>query len=273
MSNFCYTGDQNPGEFFVMPWRMARTGKIKNAAIYISTLDMLSIVSKQIPAVSVYEANSGTKVSSRPLSSRKSGWLSLPVSVMIKKWIAHPNHPLRFRISIERDAGEDRELVSDFMWNITTPWLVMDTDIVDKQPSFLSSLHIPTHVDLRESSKERFRRQFVSETKKPQEPIHCKKVDMIINSSAVGWSEWLIRPINFNAYQCQGKCSKSIQKSFVNHAFLKALVHQSQGDGPVPKSCCVATKMKSITFLYINKEQRIVLQSFNDMVVEKCGCY
>ena len=40
----------------------------------------------------------------------------------------------------------------------------------------------------------------------------------------------------------------------------------------VPRACCVPTELSSISMLYIDEYDKVVLKNYHDMVVEACGC-
>ena len=219
--------------------------------------------------LSVFEVSS-RKGRSRLLPPRLfAGWLSFPVTLEVNRWMAHPDQPLRIKILVEDNNGG--KLMTPTHWNHTTPWLVIYRDVGNSQLQSRFPFGFRDDGRINGSSSKRPKRQINPEAKLLK-AVGCSKTDMIINTTAVGWSGWLIRPKTFNAYQCKGKCFKSIQ-NVVNHALLKALVHQKLGDAAAFKSCCVPTKMRPIPFLYYKEAHRIVLHSFNDMVVEECGCY
>ena len=56
-----------------------------------------------------------------------------------------------------------------------------------------------------------------------------------------------------------------------NHAVIQALVNSMNPrlvDGP----CCVPNKYSSLSLLYTDSSDRIVLKNYNEMIVDSCGC-
>ena len=56
-----------------------------------------------------------------------------------------------------------------------------------------------------------------------------------------------------------------------NHALLQSLLHHV-GEADIPPVCCAPSKMDSLTLLYFDKRENIVLKSFPKMLVKACGC-
>ena len=56
-----------------------------------------------------------------------------------------------------------------------------------------------------------------------------------------------------------------------NHAQVQSLLH-SVSSRLVPAPCCVPTALSSISMLYVDEADKVVLRNYRDMVVESCGC-
>ncbi|KAL9979112.1 hypothetical protein ACROYT_G016724 [Oculina patagonica] len=111
--------------------------------------------------------------------------------------------------------------------------------------------------------------------KKPeQEDYGCQKVDLIVHTKDLGLSTKSIWPESFNAYRCKGKCSLTPKKKFINHSLLKAFLKKKKGIKTDGEACCVPTKLRPMSFVYdIKGRGSFVLHTFQDMIVEECGCY
>ena len=103
----------------------------------------------------------------------------------------------------------------------------------------------------------------------------CRKEDLLVETSDLGWPAKVIRPESFNAYQCRGKCSLTQRKTFTPHALLEAFVNKSKkGNKTDGEGCCVPTKLRPLYVIYHVKEHGIYeLRTFQDMIIEECGCY
>ncbi|RVE61398.1 hypothetical protein OJAV_G00170200 [Oryzias javanicus] len=105
----------------------------------------------------------------------------------------------------------------------------------------------------------------------------CCKGQFYVNFKDIGWSDWIIAPSGYHANYCEGDCpnhmtnlgssSLSFHSTVINH-------YRMRGYGPFQniKSCCVPTKLRPMSMLYYNEEQRIIKKDIQNMIVEECGC-
>lgn len=101
----------------------------------------------------------------------------------------------------------------------------------------------------------------------------CRKVGMYVSFQSLGLSDKIIAPGGFSAHFCKGKCSSSQRKKFPNRSTLMALLEKKKGiKVDDDEACCVPTKLGPISVLLFDGSDNIVLQKFDDMVVEECGC-
>ncbi|ELT90528.1 hypothetical protein CAPTEDRAFT_110325 [Capitella teleta] len=100
----------------------------------------------------------------------------------------------------------------------------------------------------------------------------CQIKDLIVDFKVIGWSEWIVYPLSFNAYQCDGKCPLPVVQDYdpTNHAVLQSLMRIYDRDSTT-RPCCVPTKLKPLSMLYYEKDM-IVVRHHEDMVVDRCGC-
>ena len=100
----------------------------------------------------------------------------------------------------------------------------------------------------------------------------CRRVSMYASLKELGLSEDIMAPDGFNAYQCKGKCSSTQRKKFPNRWAIMALLEKKKGIEIDDEACCVPTKLAPISALVFEKNGYIVLKTFDEMVVEECGC-
>ncbi|CDQ56606.1 unnamed protein product [Oncorhynchus mykiss] len=105
----------------------------------------------------------------------------------------------------------------------------------------------------------------------------CCKRQFYVNFKDIGWSDWIIAPGGYHANYCEGDCpshvasitgsSLSFHSTVINH-------YRIRGYAPFQniKSCCVPTRLRAMSMLYYNEEQKIVKKDIQNMVVEECGC-
>uniref|UniRef100_A0A672YFM2 Growth differentiation factor 3 n=1 Tax=Sphaeramia orbicularis TaxID=375764 RepID=A0A672YFM2_9TELE len=101
----------------------------------------------------------------------------------------------------------------------------------------------------------------------------CKARRLYIDFRDVGWQGWIIAPQGYMANYCHGECPFPLSESLngTNHAILQTLVHSLDPHG-TPQPCCVPIRLSPISMLYYDNNDNVVLQHYQDMVVDECGC-
>ncbi|KAL7887179.1 hypothetical protein AOLI_G00049000 [Acnodon oligacanthus] len=101
----------------------------------------------------------------------------------------------------------------------------------------------------------------------------CSKKALHVNFKELGWDDWIIAPLDYEAYHCEGVCDFPLRSHLepTNHAIIQTLMN-SMDPGSTPPSCCVPTKLSPISILYIDSGNNVVYKQYEDMVVEQCGC-
>nr|AHA51405.1 TGF_beta domain-containing protein [Hormiphora californensis] len=101
---------------------------------------------------------------------------------------------------------------------------------------------------------------------------YCQKRELWIDFSSLGWN-WIIAPRGFDAFMCTGDCGLptvvSMKSKITNHAYLQAVMGSKHSS--IPEPCCSPTKLKNMTLLYLYGSG-YKLKSYEQMVVESCGC-
>ncbi|KAK4873766.1 hypothetical protein RN001_013126 [Aquatica leii] len=102
----------------------------------------------------------------------------------------------------------------------------------------------------------------------------CKRKQLYISFAEIQYDTWIVQPSGYEAYQCTGKCFYPVAEhlSPTKHAIVQALLH-SMAPSRAPRSCCVPTRLDSISLLYIDERGVLTYRfGYNDMVVAECGC-
>ncbi|XP_072426283.1 growth/differentiation factor 6-A-like [Chiloscyllium punctatum] len=101
----------------------------------------------------------------------------------------------------------------------------------------------------------------------------CSKKPLHVNFKELGWDDWIIAPLDYEAYHCEGVCDFPLRSHLepTNHAIIQTLMN-SMDPNSTPPSCCVPTKLSPISILYIDAGNNVVYKQYEDMVVESCGC-
>ncbi|KAJ8011093.1 hypothetical protein DPEC_G00054610 [Dallia pectoralis] len=105
----------------------------------------------------------------------------------------------------------------------------------------------------------------------------CCKRQFYVNFKDIGWNDWIIAPSGYHANYCEGDCpshvasitgsSLSFHSTVINH-------YRMRGYAPFQniKSCCVPTRLRAMSMLYHNEEQKIIKKDIQNMIVDECGC-
>lgn len=103
--------------------------------------------------------------------------------------------------------------------------------------------------------------------------FRCSKKPLHVNFRDLGWDDWIIAPLDYEAYHCEGVCDFPLRSHLepTNHAIIQTLMN-SMNPGNMPPSCCAPSKLSPISILYIDSGNNVVYKQYEDMVVESCGC-
>ncbi|KAM9385667.1 growth/differentiation factor 6-B [Pholidichthys leucotaenia] len=101
----------------------------------------------------------------------------------------------------------------------------------------------------------------------------CSKKSLHVNFRELGWDDWIIAPLDYEAYHCEGVCDFPLRSHLepTNHAIIQTLMN-SMNPSNMPPSCCAPSKLSPISILYIDSGNNVVYKQYEDMVVESCGC-
>lgn len=101
----------------------------------------------------------------------------------------------------------------------------------------------------------------------------CGRKPLYVDFSDVQWDDWIVAPPGYAAYYCDGNCPFPLNGNLntTNHAIVQTLVHAVDSRA-APKACCVPTSLSSISMLYLDEHEKVILKVYDDMVVEGCGC-
>ncbi|XP_032366502.1 bone morphogenetic protein 2 [Etheostoma spectabile] len=104
----------------------------------------------------------------------------------------------------------------------------------------------------------------------------CQRVPLFVDFEEIGWSGWIISPRGYNAYHCKGSCPFPLGESLraTNHATVRSIMTALKlSSDEVGAPCCVPDRLQSISLLYFDDEENVVLKQYDDMVALSCGCH
>uniref|UniRef100_A0A8C6T4E7 Inhibin subunit beta B n=1 Tax=Neogobius melanostomus TaxID=47308 RepID=A0A8C6T4E7_9GOBI len=97
-----------------------------------------------------------------------------------------------------------------------------------------------------------------------------------IDFRLIGWNDWIIAPAGYYGNYCEGSCPAYMAGVPGSaSSFHTAVVNQYRMRGMSPgsvNSCCIPTKLSTMSMLYFDDEYNIVKRDVPNMIVEECGC-
>ncbi|XP_005814119.1 inhibin beta A chain-like [Xiphophorus maculatus] len=199
-------------------------------------------------------------VSEKMVDSRRSGWHTLAVTHGVQALLDGGGSSLSLRVSCPRcaEVGAAPILTSGDRAKAT-----------DRDQSHRPFLMVMLRAE-EEEPQRRVRRGLECNGK-----THgCCKRQFYVNFKDIGWSDWIIAPSGYHANYCEGECPTHTSGSALS--FHSAVISHYRLRGYAPfqnsKSCCVPTRLRAMSMLYYNEEQKIVKKDIHNMIVEECGC-
>ncbi|KAG7224042.1 hypothetical protein INR49_015299 [Caranx melampygus] len=73
----------------------------------------------------------------------------------------------------------------------------------------------------------------------------------MLRASHIGWDSWIIQPLGYEAYECNGVCNPPMtsEVSPTKHAIVQTLLSVKSPER-ASRACCVPTKLEPISLLY-----------------------
>lgn len=101
----------------------------------------------------------------------------------------------------------------------------------------------------------------------------CQRHALWVDFEDVGWNDWIVAPRGYDAFYCKGECRIPMADHLnaTNHAVVQTLVNSINGQ-MAPRACCVPTQLTTISLLYLDDQNKLVLKKYQDMAVVGCGC-
>ncbi len=126
----------------------------------------------------------------------------------------------------------------------------------------------------RSPRKRRFRRAADYFNRRRRKKL-CNRSELYVDFREIGWSGWIISPKGYNAYHCTGECPFPLGQDQrpTNHATVQSIVHALKKDSHLSTPCCVPDKLYSISLLYFDEEENVILKQYDEMVAASCGCH
>ncbi|XP_012222641.1 protein decapentaplegic isoform X2 [Linepithema humile] len=207
-------------------------------------------------------------VDSKVINVMKNSTISLDVYPAVVRWMENSrnNHGLLVIVSgtltqehvrLKRGVDEHQDA-----WVVNQPMLFTYTD--DGRYKMASA---------RQIMDRRARRAALRKNRRKDGREHCRRHPLYVDFVDVGWNDWIVAPPGYDAFYCHGDCPFPLTDHLnsTNHAIVQTLVYSTK-PSMVPRACCVPTALSSISMLYLDEENKVVLKNYQDMAVLGCGC-
>ncbi|XP_049912461.1 inhibin subunit beta Aa [Epinephelus moara] len=204
----------------------------------------------------------------KTVDTRRSGWHTFPVSAAVQALLeSAESTTLSLRVSclLCADAGATLVLVSSGS----------ETSQRANQREQSHRPFLMAVVRQEDTSDSRRRRKRGLECD-GKVRVCCKR-QFYVNFKDIGWNDWIIAPPGYHANYCEGECPShvaSITGSTLSFHSTVISHYRMRGYSPFQnlRSCCVPTRLRAMSMLYYNEEQKIIKKDIQNMIVEECGC-
>ncbi|CAG5867468.1 unnamed protein product [Menidia menidia] len=101
----------------------------------------------------------------------------------------------------------------------------------------------------------------------------CKRTPLFVDFKDIGWDSWIIQPLGYEAYKCNGVCNPPLtsEVSPTRHAIVQSRLSIKSPER-ASRACCVPTKLEPISLLYHDNGVITFNHKYEGMVVAECGC-
>ncbi|XP_034743193.1 inhibin subunit beta Ab [Etheostoma cragini] len=213
--------------------------------------------------------NSGDKtdecVSEKMVDARRSGWHTLGVSHSLQALLDAGGGSLHLRVSCPLCGDAEPVLAQTHRAQ------------THRDQSHRDQSHRPFLMAVLQAGEEATPRRVKRGLECDGKIRVCCKRQFYVNFKDIGWNDWIIAPSGYHANYCEGECPShmagfsgsalSFHSTVINH-------YRMRGYSPFQgaRSCCVPTRLRAMSMLYYNEEQKIIKKDIQDMVVDECGC-
>ncbi|KAJ8010248.1 hypothetical protein DPEC_G00073030 [Dallia pectoralis] len=198
----------------------------------------------------------------KAVDTRRSGWHTFPVSASVQALLKGGGSALSLKVSCPLCANAG-----------ATPVLVSANAGQEREQSHRPFLMAVVQAGEAGETRRRRKRGLECDGKVRA----CCKRQFYVNFKDIGWNDWIIAPGGYHANYCEGDCPSHVASiTGSSLSFHSTVINQYRMRGYAPfqniKSCCVPTRLRAMSMLYYNEEQKIVKKDIQNMVVEECGC-
>ncbi|XP_019217694.1 bone morphogenetic protein 2-B isoform X1 [Oreochromis niloticus] len=222
----------------------------------------------------------GNLITSRLVPLYTQGWEVFDVTQMVSKWIQNSQEGNGILVVTTLPSGNWMESVlhsskQNVELTDTSAYLVIFSH--DKQTGASNQSYFGQTQPEPGAPEHRSRRPRASSSVVPLDSSqHCQRISLFVDFEEIGWSGWIISPRGYNAYHCTGSCPfpLGVGVRATNHATVRSIMHALKvASDEVEAPCCVPDTLQSMSLLYFDDEENVVLKQYDDMMALSCGCH
>ncbi|KAF3698478.1 Inhibin beta A chain Activin beta-A chain Precursor [Channa argus] len=211
----------------------------------------------------VHHELDGAFVSEKMVDTHRSGWHNLAITRNVQTLLHRGGTSLSLQVSCPL-CGEAS----------ISPILIPSSD---EGPKGQDQSHRPFLIVVMQAREQAVQRRVKRGLECDGKIRICCKRQFYVNFKDIGWNDWIIAPSGYHANYCEGDCpNHMLSLSGSSLTFHSAVINHYRMRGYSPfqntKSCCVPTRLRAMSMLYYNEEQKIIKKDIQNMVVEECGC-
>lgn len=210
-------------------------------------------------------------IDSRLVSLDKSSWEEFDVSRAVQDWIRDPSS--NFGLEITCDNRYRMEQLLEF-----TFW---SPAVADKAYHHhhhrLQSNQLPALNVLTQEKRILGRQKRTASASLEQNDClqgdgeeRCCRFPLTINFTDIGWGDWVIAPLSYQAYYCEGSCPRNYKVAH-RYARIKSIMRDLNPSTPLSVNC-LATRMGHLHIAHFNSNNEQVVSVFENMFPEQCMC-
>lgn len=200
------------------------------------------------------DTSSKWNVVEKKVDLKRSGWHTFPLTEAIQGLFEKSER--RFTLEVQCDGCQDYSVVPVYVdpgEESHRPFLVVHARLAD--------------------NKHRIRKRGLECDGRTN---LCCRQQFYIDFRLIGWNDWIIAPSGYFGNYCEGSCPAYLAGVPGSaSSFHTAVVNQYRMRGLNPgtvNSCCIPTKLSTMSMLYFDDEYNIVKRDVPNMIVEECGC-
>ncbi|XP_077354017.1 bone morphogenetic protein 10 [Festucalex cinctus] len=223
------------------------------------------------------------------ITAKDSSWVSLDLTHAVALWrkYGQATHKLQVRVAIlvpeEAVTWDEGEVIVDIERNTDgkhNAVMIVFSDEPNKGDNVYDNVrtentepnpfrpfvnHNRDELKLLYETPARIRRGLKGET--------CKRTPLFVDFKDIGWDTWIIQPVGYEAYMCNGLCGPPMtsEVSPTKHAIVQTLLSVKSPER-ASRACCVPTKLEPISLLYYDNGVITFNHKYEGMVVAECGC-